>query len=55
MNIKYDEPFEVNKTQYDKIMYHLAGVVAGREEDGKYFIKLWVTKYKNIIEQIILK
>lgn len=40
--IKYDTPFEVTKEQYEQLMKQCDGLVAGREEKGKYFIKVWL-------------
>jgi hypothetical protein len=55
MEIQYNIPIEVTEGQYRKIMRTLAGVVAGRkDEDGKYWVKLWFMKYRNHLE-IMLK
>ena len=51
--IKYDTPIEVTKSQYHKLMTDCAGVVAGLEENGKYFIKVWLMKYKSHIQRIL--
>lgn len=47
--IEYNVPFEVTQTQYNILMNHFAGVVAGREEEGKYYIKVWYEKYIPVI------
>ena len=49
MEIIYDTPFEVTKEQYKVYMTQLAGIVVGREENGKYYIKVWMTKLFNQI------
>jgi hypothetical protein len=53
--MKYNVPFEVTKNQYTALMNNLAGIVVGRFDDlsGKYFIKVWHTKYNNLIVNIL--
>jgi hypothetical protein len=53
MVIKYDQPIEVSEKLYRIIMTEFAGVVAGRQNNGKYYIKVWVMKYSDMIEQLI--
>lgn len=53
MNLEYDTPVEVTEKQYRAIMPKWNWVVCGREENGKYFIKLWVTKYRGHVQQIL--
>lgn len=53
IEIKYDQPIEVSADQYHVIMRKLPGVCAGRYEDGRYFIKLWLMKYSETIQKII--
>ena len=50
MTIKYDEPFEVTEQQYNLLVYMFPGIIAHRKSEGKFFIKVWLTKYS---EQII--
>ena len=52
MEIKYDTPIEVNEKQYRKLMNECAGIVAGREENGKYYIKLWFMKYADYVRRV---
>ena len=52
-DIIYDVPFEVTKKQYNALMSGCEGIVAGREENGKYDIKVWLTKYNNHIINIL--
>ena len=47
--IDYNVPFEVTQSQYNDLMKHFAGIVAGREEEGKYYIKVWITAYNSSI------
>lgn len=52
MEVKYDIPFEVSREQYKVFMTQLAGIVAGREQNGKYYIKVWMPKlFNQIINQ----
>ena len=53
IQIIYDTPIEVTKSQYDKAMSTLRGAVAGQEMDGKFFIKLWFMRYKKKLAQIL--
>ena len=41
ISIKYDTPIEVTKEQYNYIMREFSGLVAGRTEGDKYYIKVW--------------
>lgn len=49
------EPFEVTEKQYNICMNVLSGIVAGRTENGKYYLKIMCfTDYANkILTQII--
>ena len=51
--IQYDTPIEVTKRQYTRIMNELAGICAGREEGGKFYIKCLLMKYARYVEQIL--
>lgn len=53
MEIKYNIPFEVTETQYNKLMYDFSGVVAGRKKDGKFYIKVWLMEYAKHIQQLL--
>lgn len=53
MEIQYNVPFEVTKEQHNKLMINCAGIVTGREENGKYYIKVWLMKYKEHVEKIL--
>lgn len=39
--INFKEPIEVTKEQYTYLMRRFAGAIAGRTEDGKYWIWVW--------------
>jgi hypothetical protein len=43
--LKYDTQFEVSKEEYDRLMTECAGIVAGREEDGKFYCKILLMPY----------
>jgi hypothetical protein len=34
-------------------MNKFAGIVAGREEEGKYYIKVWLMKYSKMVLSVI--
>lgn len=53
IEIKYDTPIEVSKEQYLLIINKFCGVVAHREHEGKYYIKVWVMGYANKIKEIL--
>ena len=52
MMIKYDTPFEVSEKQYNLLMSKCDGWVAGREDGGKFFIKVWLMKQVEYIKRI---
>lgn len=51
--IVYDKPIEVTKQKYNILMSNFEGVIAGTELNGKYYIKVWLMKYANLIQQIL--
>ena len=53
--IEYDKPIEVTQNQYNKALNYFAGIVAGRIEKGKFYIKLWIPKYKSYLEDFLQK
>lgn len=53
IEIIYDTPIEVSKDHYNKCMTQLQGIVAGQITDGKYYIKLWLMKYKSYLVLIL--
>lgn len=55
VELHYDTPVEVTEKQYNLLMNKFSGIIAGRKEDGKYYIKLWMKKYKLVIEEFINK
>ena len=54
MKINYDEPIEVNKEKYLLLTKKYAGIIAHREEEGKYFIRLWNMNFKKQLEEDLL-
>lgn len=46
MIIEYNKPIEVTQKQYARIMTELKGVCAGKIENGKYYIKVWIMNWK---------
>ena len=53
MKIIYNIPIEVNQKQYNVCMNTLSGIVAGRVEDGKYYIKVLLMRYKKNIKRLL--
>lgn len=53
MTIEYNKPIEVTQKQYGRIMTELKGVCAGKIEDGKYYIKVWLMNWKQNVQWIL--
>ncbi len=53
MEIKYNVPFEVTEKQYNRLMVDCAGIVAGRKEKGKFFIKVWLMREVKEVQAIL--
>lgn len=53
MTIEYNKPIEVTQKQYGRIMTELKGVCAGKVEDGKYYIKVWLMNWKQNVQWIL--
>lgn len=53
MEIQYNKPIEVSQKQYGRIMTELKGVCAGKVENGKYYIKVWIMSWKPIVQWIL--
>ncbi len=54
ITIKYDTPIEVTDKQYQKLMTKFSGVVAGNEEGGKFFIKVWLMAYAGDVRKLLM-
>lgn len=48
VEIKYNTPIEVSEKEYPVLMASFREIIAGRKDEatGKYYIKLWLMKYK---------
>lgn len=53
IEIKYDTPIEVTEKQYKRLMNECSGIVAGRQEGGRFYIKVWAMRYVNYVRRII--
>jgi len=53
MEIGYDIPITVTEKQYRHLMKEFGGVVAGREENGKYYIKVWLMSYAEQVQRVL--
>lgn len=51
--MKYDTPIQVTEAQYNVVMRKCSGIVAGRVDCGKFYIKLWMMKYSKFVLQIL--
>ena len=51
MEVLYDTPIEVNKTDYDILKVEFAQIIAHREENGRYWIKLWDMRFKKHLQK----
>jgi hypothetical protein len=54
MEIRYNVPIEVTQRQYNICMSSLSGIVAGRVENGKYYIKVFLMKYKKEVQRVLI-
>ena len=45
MDIKYDTPIEVSESQYKRLMTKCAGLIAGRQDGERFFIKVWFMEH----------
>jgi hypothetical protein len=52
--IKYDTPIEVTHKQYGFLVTHYSGKIAHRQENGRYFIKLWYMPAAKEINEILV-
>lgn len=53
IELTYDVPVEISAMAFKIIMGPFAGTCAGREENGRYYIKPWMLRYKEQLEKII--
>ncbi len=53
MKIEYNKPIEVTQKQYGRIMTELKGVCAGKVENGRYYIKVWIMSWKKNVQLIL--
>lgn len=53
MTLQYDTPIEVSQRAYALLMNDLSGVCAGRQHQGKFYVKIWIMEYKKEVKQII--
>ena len=52
--IEYDTPIEVTRDQYYRIIGSLSGIVAHRTDKGRYYVKLWMMRYKDTLLRMII-
>ena len=53
--LEYDKPFKVTPEQHKALINKSRGILAGPliDEQGIIWYKLWLTKYRGMIDQII--
>ena len=51
--IQYDKPIQVSEDKYRFLMNKFCGIIAGRVDNGKFYIKVWLMKYAPIIEKYL--
>ena len=51
--IVYDKEYEVSKKVYNILMTQYFGTCAGRTENNKFYIKVWMMNYADQILKII--
>ena len=51
--IQYNQPIEVTKEQFTIIKKIYSGFVAFKEQNGKFYIKVWYMKIASKINQLI--
>lgn len=51
--MKANQSIEVTKEQYELLKEELSGIVAFREEGGKYYVKVMIAKYVKLVKQIL--
>ena len=49
----YNTSVEVTEKQYNAVIVRCAGIIAHRIENGKYFIKLWIPRYRKEVLEIL--
>ncbi len=47
--MKYNVAIEVSEAKYGYMMNECSGLIAGRQENGKFYIKLWIEKAKLLV------
>jgi len=55
VEVRYDVPIEVTKTQYDLMLSKLDGIVCGRHDEvnGKFYVKCWNIQYKKLVSDAL--
>jgi len=55
IELKYNTPYQVNKKDYTLLSQIGEGILAHREQDGKYYVKLMSPNFKAHIQKVIIK
>jgi len=51
--LKYNVKTEVSENQYNILKTQAAGIIAHKKENGKFYIKLWLPKYRDFVNNIL--
>lgn len=51
--LEYDVPVEVSEKAYRTMMNKCSGLIAGREDAGRFYIKIWMMKYRSYTESLL--
>lgn len=53
IDIQYDVPILVTEDQYRRLIVKCAGIIAHRQEEGKFYIKVLLMKHANFVKNIL--
>lgn len=53
IKVQYNMSIEVSKVKYHELVHKFSGIIAHRVENNRYFIKVWIMRYKKRIEEIL--
>lgn len=51
--VEYCTPIEVSKTKFEELRKLFSGILAFRESEGNYYIKLFVSKFQDQVEKVL--
>lgn len=51
--LEYNVETEVTFAQYERLRTEFAGIIAHRQENGKYYILLWLSRYRKAVSRAL--